>query len=343
MANYASSVFLAAITNLNARLQSAELRPPVDQVIEAFMTQREVSIPNLTELRTSAIRATKVNYLKRTTDSVGSARSCTPSASLGDSGQNTLTWTTYTRNVYLPHKPMNNNYYSQMAAFENDIYNALLDLRASITTAMIAYLEANKTTVNDGSLGTWDAVTSVQDYAYADLANFFNYMKSDMFENDYNQNLLNIHSISQTGLMKYPFSPGLADGNTTLQYQQQLQYSYPGYSFYPAHITNASDAYCTNYNVYEGGIAVLDWIPPLNRDGKDIGVHVWETMTPDPSLIPWPLAVHITRDCADTTSIGGDVQDLVDTYELSVDLSLTHAPLTAAGETVIFKNQLQSS
>lgn len=342
MANYASSVLLDAITNINQRLQSAELRPPVDQVIEAFMTQREVSIPNLTELRTSSVRATKLNYLKRTAGSVGSARSCSPSGSLGDSGQNTLTWTTYTRNVYLSHKAMNNNYYSTMQAFQNDLYNAMLDLRASITTAMIAYLEANKTGVNDGTLGTFDGVNDVMVYANADYENFFNYIKTDMFENDYNQNLLNIHSISQLGMMKYPFPGITGDGNTATQYQQRLTYAYPGFNFYPAHITNASDAFCTNYTVYEGGIAVLDWIPPLNRDGKDIGTKIWQTMSPDRSLLPWDLSVYILRDCADTTQIGGETQDLVDVYELSIDLSLTHAPLTNASETVIFKNQLHS-
>lgn len=227
-----------------------------------------------------------------------------------------------------------------MQAFTNDIYNAILDLRADITTDMIAHLEANKTGVNDGSQGTFDAVNDIMTYAAADYENFFNYMKSDMFENDYNQNILNIHSISQIGLMKYPFQGMTADGNTMLQYQQRLAYSYPGFSFYPAHLTNASDAYCTNYNVYEGGIAVLDWIPPLNRDGADLGTKIWQTMSPDPSIIPWDLAVYILRDCADTSQIGGETQDLVDIYELSIDLSLTNAPLTNAGETVIFKNEL---
>jgi hypothetical protein len=70
--------------------------------------------------------------------------------------------------------------------------------------------------------------------------------------------------------------------------------------------------------------------------GVTKGDETWTTMG---DLFGFPLtwSVFKTDACTDTTSLGGYTQDLITTYELSVDIALAKAPISVATETPIYK------
>jgi len=337
MANYADSVLLAAVGVLDKKFNEKELRRPQYGAFEAFMGKREILVPNFKEIWDAEQRTLTAKYLKRTSGSVTNSRSCSPSANFGDSGTFDLSWKTYARTVKTSMKMFDNNYYSAVQQFSNDLYNAFMDLYAEIEGDAVAYLEANRSGVQGArTLNTWDAVNDVMQVAHADRDNYLNYIKTEMLALNYRQNLMDIHSVNLLAMYRQQFAQGASN-------DENLQFQFPGFSHYISQsITNSSDAFGTSYIVEDGGIAVLDWIPPINRQGVEAkSGAVWTTM---PDLFGYPLtwAVLKTDGCVDTSgaTYHGATQDYVVIYEISVDLAFRHAPLTATNDTPIEKYEL---
>jgi hypothetical protein len=238
-------------------------------------------------------------------------------------------------------KVFDNNEYSQMQAFQNDLYNAFMDLYADIEGDAVAFLEANRTGVQGNrTLNTWDGAADVMRVANADRDNYLNYIKTELFARDYRGTLMDIHTVNMMAMYRQQYAQGASN-------DENLTFQFPGFEHYVSQqITDGTGSvYGTSYIVEEGGIAVLDWIPPLNRMGTESKKgEVWTTM-PDPFGYPLTWSVYITDGCYDTSyaSSGdprGATQDYRKIYEISVDLSFNVAPLTLANDTPIHKYEL---
>ena len=338
MATYLPSILVDAIGLLTEQFQRHERRKPFYGAHELYLKGREFSIPDLSAIRLSENRTTTTKYLVKSTQTVGSARSCSPTASFGDSGTVDLSWNTYAVTVTTSDKMFRNNYYSQVQALANDLYYAFMELHDDVETAMVAHLEANKTGVNSGSswMGTFDTTNDIFPITLANVANYFNYIRTVMRENKYKNNLNLVQNVAAKAIMDYQGAQG--PGNST-----NLQYNYPNMSFYESSsVTSGSDYNIISYVGEDSAVGVLDWIPGINRDGKLKGEHEWTTMSDMFGFFP-EISVFKKTACSDTSLTGGATQDPTEIWELSVDLSLVKAPISTATEEAIYKFGLQSS
>ncbi len=338
MANYQSSILTDAIGILTDRFNKHELRPGFFGATQAFLKYRDYTVPNLSDIRKSPQRTTTVKYLARTTQDPVTARGCTITAALGDSGTSNVTWATKGFTVYTSAKLFDNNYYAQSQAFANDLYNGMLDAHEDIESAVATYLEANKTGVNNGSswMGTFDTDNDIFNVAVADKTRYYNYIQAVMKENKYRGELDAVQNVAASAIIMEQTAQGA--GNSA-----NLTYQYGNINFMEStNITTASDYMIYSYVFSPYSVAMLDWIPPLNTRGDGFGTTEWTTMG-DLFGMPITWAVYKTHECADTTSIGGDTQDHVTKYQVTCDIGLVKAPITTSNETVIYKFGLKTT
>ncbi len=85
--------------------------------------------------------------------------------------------------------------------------------------------------------------------------------------------------------------------------------------------------------------SVIPWIPKINRDGSgDYNSYNGGFGTvPDGSGMPLTYAVRGWEQKADSSALGGTVQDLHMDLELSVDIAFNTAPISVSGETPIYE------
>lgn len=338
MANYQPSILLDAIGIVTDRFNAHEMRPGFFGATQAFLKYRDYSIPDLSAIRKSPQRTTKVKYLDKTTQSTISARSCSPSGVFGDSSEATITWNTIGFTVYTSEKLFENNYYSQAQAFANDLYGGMLNAHEALETAIVAYLEANKTGVNAGSawMGTFDTVDDIFDVAVADKTRYYNYVQTVMRENKYRGELDAIQNVAAGAIMMEQLAQGAGNSANT-------NYQYGNINFLESnYVTTASDYLINSYVFNPYSVALLDWIPALNVRGKISGENEWTTMG-DLFGLPITWSVFKKAACDTTYSIGGEAQDLVTTWEVTCDFGLVKAPITVADETPIFKFGLKTT
>ena len=332
MANYASSVLVDAIGILSEKFQSKEFRRPMYGAHELFLKGSEYTIPDLAAIRESTLRTTTAKYLKKSSPTVGSTHSCTPSATVGDSGTVDLTWTPYVASITVSHKRHGNNYYDRARALAAELEGVMQALHADIETDMVAYLETNKTGVNDGScwMGTFNTTDDIFQVAYADKDRYFNYLMTVMQENKYYGGVMAVQNVAAMAIMNEQVAQG--GGNST-----NLRYQYGDIDFMASHsVSSGSDYRALSYVAEPNSVAVLDWIEPLNRMGETNGQQTWTTMQ-DLFGFPWTWQVYHTKACATTAASGGATQDLTDIWEIGLDLALAKAPLSTSTETPIYK------
>ena len=353
---FKDSVLLAGVGLLDKKFNSAELRRPPYNAFRAFLEKRGMLIPDHKALRLQENRVTQCKYFERDANPVVGARACVPTPTMSDTGTFNLSWETYARSVWTGLKIGGNNYYSEIELLSHSLYNAWMDLYDQIETDCITYLEANRTGLQGNrDLNTWDGVNDVMVVAAADRDNYLNYINVEAKADYYNGSLQDIHHINLMAMYRQQYSQGISnDENLKFQFagaDQPAIYTLPGFKHYwTNYVTNGSDHFGTSYIVEEGLIAALDWIPETNRRGIQAKTgSSWYTVR-DPFMgLEW--AVYSYDGCLDTSfaTLGGGVapqgapQDYVRIFEISLDLSLNHAPLTVANQTPIMKYALAAT
>jgi hypothetical protein len=199
------------------------------------------------------------------------------------------------------------------------IRNSRLDIGAGIETAGVTKLEAFKNQVDVSSpLSTWNGVAYTNSVANADEDRYFNIIDTEMNMRDYNGNLQIINYGTLNEMIAWQGNQGTANSsNLTFQYGNKMFYTSNS-------ITNSSDHVGTSYVVEEDSIALVDWIPAKNREGL-LHDDFSFTSLPDPFGIFGPMALAVQKSVADTsgtgTTKGGNTQDAVWVYELSIDIA----------------------
>ena len=135
---------------------------------------------------------------------------------------------------------------------------------------------------------------------------------------------------------KQHFNAQGSGNDENLSYQQAMGFD----TMYSNNITPATYYETTNYIVPTGGVALVTWNDPLNREGKVVGAESWSTY--ESMVFPGiKFDVFAKEGCADTTSLGGGLQDSVINYEFILNYSINKQPLTTG--TPIFKYAILSS
>jgi hypothetical protein len=340
MANYADTVLQNARAKMTEMLnEKFEGRPRHTELIEAFMQTSSLTLPNLADIREATTQTTQTMYAKKTAYTVNTGKSCSPSGEQGDSGIVNLTWNNRNVVVSISEARHDGNEYKMAEALAIELMNAEKDLfkgaTGSVDAVILAYLEANRTQVcASGTLGTFDGVNFSLDYANANVADFYNYLYSDMQLNNYSGEFYDIFNTTWGAYAREQANQGEANATNT-KFQYQMPFDFMGFS--SNSITNAAGDLTTHYVIPAGGVAMLDWNDPKNRRGLESGDAYWDTY--QSKFMPGvTLDLFKKVACSDTSASGGSVQDLVHTYELSINFALTHAPLSTANETPIFKS-----
>jgi hypothetical protein len=222
--------------------------------------------------------------------------------------------------------------------------NARLDIGASIETAAVAKLETFKNTVQgDRGLGTWNSSTYVMGIGSAYKTDYYNYIESEMKALDYTGMLQEVHNHTINSLINYQTAQG-SNNSANLQFQ------YPNFEFYMSNEIEtalySSDYFGNSYVIPAGTIALVDWIPGKNREGLVNHATFDFTSMPDPFGIFDTMAVAVEKKVQDSGSggsnIGGDTQDAVWLYELSIDVAF-YIPTLSTGKLVQKYGLLKSS
>lgn len=335
----------AAITDANNK--KFELKSNRTNILDGFLKYADQAFPNLAELRSSTTRATKAMYQTATSLSVGSSKSCTPSGTAGSSAIVPLTWYQKVVSIQVAEKVHFGNDISKQAALQNMLYQmeiALFKGSSGLDAALVAFLEANKSSVNaisDGSgQSTWDNATKTAQIAAADKEDFYNYVAAEMELNGYSplfQEFCN--TMWASAQVKKIAAQGAGnDVNTAYQFDGSFE-------------TNKSnlltvDAYyqSKNYIVPTGGVALVTWNDPLNKEKNGTpqdnatGVYgIYESVL-YPGIY---FDTFAKKSCADTTELGGDKQDQVWDIEFTLNYSPNVMP-TSVGKP-IFKYAILAS
>lgn len=316
MAHYANTVLLNALTELGP---NKDLRAPSYGVTRAFNDKKRTVIQNYDSFAKQEaevdLRTQQVDYLRRDAGTVNSSRAASLTGAYGTSTRDTLTWATYAVEFTISDDNMRNNTLGpkQLA---NAIKNARLDIGADIEEAGVVKLEAFRNTVDVSSpLSTWDGVGYINKVANANEDRYFNIAEAEMGMRDFNGGLQIINYGTLNELIQWQENQGLANSSN-------LTFQYGNKSFYTSNsITNGSDYLGTSYIVEEDSLALVDWIPAKNRVGLPNHATFDFTSIPDPFGIFDNMALAVEKKVVSNAANGGNTQDAVWIYELSVDVA----------------------
>jgi hypothetical protein len=318
MANYANTVLLAALSELTEK-SNKDLRAPQYGATRAFNDYKRDVILNFDEFQAIEaepdLRTRSVDYLRRDSQSVGSSRAASLTGAMGTSTRTNLTFVTYSREFTLSDDNARNNTQNAVKQLAAQIRNARLDLGAAIETAAITKLEAFKNTVDLSSgLTTWDSSNYLNSVANADEDRYFNIISTEMQMRDYNGMLQCINYGTLNEIKYWQSAQGAANSSN-------LQFQYGDKTFYTSNsVTNSSDHVGTSYVVEEGALGLVDWIPPKNRNGLLGHADFDFTAMPDPFGIFDNFSLAVEKKVQDSSGIGGNTQDAVWLYEMSIDV-----------------------
>jgi hypothetical protein len=313
-----------------------QLKPEFTKAIELFVKDREFTLPNLAELRSATTRATKALYLKKKQFTVGTGKSCTPTGETSGSAAVTLSWANRNVKLVTNYKQFAGNEVAQARALANDLYNAEVSLWTAVDQILVDYLEANKSGVNAGGSGTFNATDDIMEVAKARENFFYNLVTADMLKNNYNPEYLELHDTMWTAAQRQYVNQG--GGNSV-----NTAFQFAGFEFFPSNLLTPDSGFdSVHYVVPTGGVAILDWNDPLNRSNAVSGEKAWTTM--QSILRPeFTFDVFKVTSCADTTSVGGGTQDLTETWEISLNFATAVQPVATTDETPIFKYGIKSA
>lgn len=336
MANFTDSVLVKTQTLLDQRANKAELRYKPSAALMMLLKNRDFLIPNVKELKTRDDHPTKAYLKNRNSRALGSARAHDHSGAASDTTEVDVSFTTYSDKFQTTLKKSDYNVLSAAEILALEVENAMLNMYEGIETAMLSWLGTNKTTVSNppsGSLknGTFNATNDVFEIAASEEDKFWLRMKSIMRQHKY-RGLLDVVADSKL-VSDGEFLAQQGQGNST-----NLGFQFSGIDV--AESIELSDGDYANgvaYAFEQGTAGILDWIPRQNREGHgDMESYVGGYGTIVEPLTGLEFAVHAYRDRADTSGANGQTQDVVQEWEVSIDLSPQAAPISVANETPIY-------
>jgi len=204
-------------------------------------------------------------------------------------------------------------------------------LYEDISSYAVSWLDTNRTQVGDDSLILFDEVTNFQfDNPAAEKDNFFENLKAAMRKNKYRP----MYDVvgDQRNAAEFRRIGAQGSANAT-----NLAYTIPGISYVEEEqIANSANGLA--YAWAAGMVGMTSWNEPLNRRGlgsPDANEGMFTTMQ-DP-VFNLLHDLHIQRSIADTSGSAGNVQDVVDEYELSTIFTVQGAFQSTANASPIFK------
>lgn len=346
MANYADSVWNAAQYKLDDMMQKPEFKHKPSAALSVFLKNTNFLVPasereRLWNQKASDQQTVSLYNLEKQTVALGSARAYDHSGAVGDSGTADVSYTTYSRKFKWSLKRGDRNVFSNAELVAAQLRSAAIDLHAGIETAIMTYLNTNKSQAVISATpqsGTWDATNYLFGVAAADRDQYFQFLKMFMKEQYYSGMFDVINNVRAQARAQYLGQQG--QGNSTnLGWQIDDMNMVASTEF-----SNASGYEWMSYVIPEGTVGLLPWIPEINRSGfgdtfQNGGAY---RSLPDPLGSGLVFAVHEYASGADNDSAGSETQDVDVEVEISVDLAPVKSLMSTSNASPIFKaGQLQ--
>jgi len=334
MANLTDTQRLAAITKAsNNLIDKGEFRDYQHSATRALLAGENDVFRNLNALKQSDIQPTKVDLNKRVYTASGSAKSAShAAAAFPDSFVKDITYLRLTQKFKVSYKQADMNRLSYEDILSHELKNKLISLYTDLSTANIAWLNTNRSKVGADGLMAFDETTNDQyDNPLAQRDDLFDYIKATQRLNKYNGMSTELVADQRTAALYRKLA-----ANGTMN-ADNTAYQIPGINIYeePQMTIGAAS---TSYVWERGLVGMTTWNEPLNRRGHgSAGSNegLFTTMV-DPTF-GFDLDVHVINQVADTSGAGGNVQDVVDEYELALTYALEGSWTDVTDETHIFK------
>lgn len=334
MANLTDTQRLAAITKAsNSLIDRGEFRDYQHSATRALLAGENEVFRNLNSMKMSDIQPTKVDLNKRVYTASGAAKSAAhAAAAFPDSFVKDITYARLTQTFKISYKQADMNRLSYEDILSHELRNKLISLYTDLSSANIAWLNSSKSQVGTDGLMTFDEVT---DHIYTNPVgqkdDLFDYIKATQRLNKYNgNNTVLVGDQRTSALYRKLGANGVMNADNTA-------YQIPGITLYEEpQMTIGSDS--TSYIWENGLVGMTTWNEPLNRRGHGASGSnegLFTTMV-DPTF-GFDLDVHIINKVADTSGSGGNVQDVVDEYEIALTYAVEGSWTDVDDETHIFK------
>jgi len=334
MANLTDTQLLAAITKAsNNLIDKGEFRDYEHSATKALIAGENEVFRNLNALKQADSQPTKVDLNLRTYTASGSAKSAThAAAAFPDSFVKDITYIRKTQTFKVSYKQADMNRLGYDDILQHEMKNKLISLYTDLSTDNIAWLATNRSQIGTDGLMVFDETTNDQyDNVLADRDVFFDYVKATQRLNKYNAMETVMVGDQRIGaLYRSLGANGVTNADNTA-------FQIPGIELYEEPqmgITADSSAY-----VWERGlVGMTTWNELANRRGLgSVGNNegLFTTMV-DPTF-GFNLDLHVKRNVADTSGSAGNVQDIVDEYEIALTYALEGSWLSTATESHIYR------
>lgn len=348
MANFVASNLVAAQAKFNQRFQEPELRRKQNPALMLALNNLTATIPNHVELRTREDRAVNAYLFQRRAASGGTARAARPVGTKGNSTQVGLTWQTVSETFQISMKQGDNNVFAYQEMLMNEMLQVAQNMHDRLGTIFLNYLITNRNQLEltDPQGASWNGSQNAYEVDQADSTFFFQKLASIMKQHYY------------TGQLDV-----IAD---SLAFQKAQQLRAQGaqnannltFQFDDLNIVNTTETIVSG-STYQGSalampsgaFAALPWIPKQNREGygdyesynggygtmiDPLGAQITGLdANGQVTTVPLTYAVYAYTQAADDQANNGYYQDQVTTFEISLDIAPTLAPLSGANESVV--------
>lgn len=333
MANLTDTQLLAAIAEANLELQdSTEFRDFGHSTTKLLLEGENLVFRDLNRMKQSDSQPTKVDMNKRVYTASGTAKSATHgAAAFPDSFTKDITYSRLTQTFKVSYKQADNNRFSYQRILVSEMKNKLQSLYLDWSTANIAWLNTNRSQVAENSIMNFDGVTNFQfDNPLANRNFLFQNIKAAAKKNKYN-GLLDIAADQRLTALYQQL------GNQGIGNSQNTAFQMPGINLVDeAQMNLGADS--TGFFWERGTVGMTTWNELLNRKGEgSVGANqgLFTTMV-DP-VFGVQLDMHVKRDIADTSASAGNVQDVVDEYEIALTYATEGSWLSTANESSVYK------
>jgi hypothetical protein len=342
MANYALGVLAKGQAIVTDKNQAPEQRRKMPTVMELALKNKEVSIPNADELRVSPLRTVEINYFKDVSAGSGTAKAARHTGSFGDSGKVELVYVKHVETFHLPRKIAENSIFAYEKMFANLYEMKWKNLRKRHDDSALSFLASNKCQLSQSAINAYVAGAGQSNWwnetnfaleVSGDKASRFiqmakNFMAARLFPGNYDV----VADLQLSA--EFEFAQQQGAGNSTNL----------GWQYADCNIAKTTDQITSAYD--KGSIYMLpatlfsgfSYNEPLNKKGVNEDSYVGSLGTvADPFGSGAIADISMYTDRADTSAntTGGSTQDIMDEWELSLEIAYALPPLTTSGESVL--------
>lgn len=333
MANMTATQLLKAIVkSQNGIFGEAEMRTYEHSLTGLLLSSENEVFRNLNGLKMSDEQPTKAILFNRVSTASGTAKVAAHSAAaFADTFEKEVAYVKRVQTFKVSYKQADNNQFGYQEILNHNIKNALINLYEDISAYNVAWLDTNKTQVGIDSLLAFDDVTNDRfDVLAADKDNFFEYLIASMRKNKYRP-MYDMVGDQKNGA-EFRRIGAQGSGNST-----NLSYTIPGLN-YMVEEQIANSSLGIGYIWQQGMVGMTTWNEPMNRrGGGEPGDNEGMFTTFRDPIFGMLHDLHIQRSISDTSGAGGNVQDVVDEYELTTIFTTQGAFESTANATPIFK------